>query len=102
MLRASSLSDMRAYSYYQNVSINKSIHSSKIRKRNVNQARASHLCQIDCKKEKRKPVCGNDNITYESRCDLHQTICKGKQVRLQYRGECSQRKYINIPELASI
>ena len=59
---------------------------------NMRYARASYLCQIDCKKEKRRPVCGMDNITYPSRCDLHQTICRGKQVKFQYRGECSQRK----------
>ena len=66
-----------------------------IQKRSADRTMASHLCQIDCKKEKRRPVCGMDNVTYESRCDLHQTICRGKQVRLQYRGECSQRKFMS-------
>ena len=64
-----------------------------VRKKNNDNARASHLCQIDCNKEKKRPVCGLDNITYPSRCHLHQTICNGNQVRLQYRGECSQRKF---------
>ena len=66
-----------------------------IHKRNADRTMASHLCQIDCKKEKRRPVCGMDNVTYESRCDLHQTICRGQQIRLQYRGECSQRKFMS-------
>ena len=91
MLRSSSSSHFQPSSYNHNVNSNNSS-SSTVRRKTSNIARASHLCQFDCGKEKMSPVCGMDNITYQSRCDLHQTICKGKQVRLQYRGECSQCK----------
>ena len=57
-----------------------------------NVAQTSQLCRLDCGKEWDSPVCGMDNITYRSRCDLHQTVCRGTQVEFQYRGECSQCK----------
>ena len=75
-----------------NSSSNNNSNSSRRRKQNNNIARTSHLCQLDCGKENSSPVCGMDNVTYRSRCELHQTVCKGKQVRLQYRGECSECK----------
>ena len=47
------------------------------------------LCQLDCSEERLRPVCGSDGITYPSRCHLQQAVCQGNDVRLDYRGECS-------------
>ena len=88
MLRSSYSSEQKTSSYHHNNNSS----SRTIQEKNSGLARASHLCQIDCEKEKKNPVCGMDNITYPSRCYLHQTLCAGKRVRLQYRGECSESK----------
>ena len=53
---------------------------------------AGPLCQLDCSEERLRPVCGTDGITYPSRCHLQQVICQGSNVRLDYRGECSDSK----------
>lgn len=40
------------------------------------------------------PVCGDDGITYRSRCHLQQAICNGEHVKFQYRGECAERQNV--------
>ena len=56
-------------------------------------AASGPLCQLDCSEERVRPVCGTDGATYPSRCHLQQAICQGNNVRLDYRGECSDSKF---------
>jgi len=59
-------------------------------------AASGPLCQLDCSEERLRPVCGTDGATYPSRCHLQQAICQGNNVRLDYRGECSDSKFYII------
>jgi len=39
--------------------------------------------------KQRRPVCGTDNQTYASRCQLLREKCRGSQVVVQHRGRCT-------------
>ncbi|KAJ9587608.1 hypothetical protein L9F63_018990, partial [Diploptera punctata] len=38
--------------------------------------------------DRRRPVCGSDNLTYQNRCHLLQAQCQGVAVTIQHRGRC--------------
>ena len=59
---------------------------------------------MDCSSEPANPVCGTDNATYRSKCELQQTACRGGAasqeagqppipVALQYRGVCVESRW---------
>ena len=67
----------------------------------------THFCQMDCSTSaEASPVCGTDNATYRSKCELQQTACRKTAsantnqpltpIAVQYRGVCVESKKKNI------
>ena len=52
--------------------------------------RATKECEMDCSKNKRKPVCGTDREIYRHKCELKRIRrCEGRQVRVIPMGFCT-------------
>lgn len=50
--------------------------------------RTAH-CSVNCVTSKIRPVCGTDDVTYSSRCELKRAKkCQGKRIKVKHKGRC--------------
>ncbi|KAK3787470.1 hypothetical protein RRG08_025735 [Elysia crispata] len=48
-------------------------------------------CSVSCERARPRPVCGTNDVTYSSRCELKKAKkCDGLRVRVKHKGQCSQ------------
>ncbi|CAL1540354.1 unnamed protein product [Lymnaea stagnalis] len=53
------------------------------------QSLLSSRCSVNCAASEVGPVCGTDDVTYTSRCELKRAKkCEGKDVKIKKRGPC--------------
>ncbi|XP_012944730.2 SPARC-related modular calcium-binding protein 1 [Aplysia californica] len=46
-------------------------------------------CSVNCVTSKIRPVCGTDDVTYSSRCELKRAKkCDGKRIKVKHKGSC--------------
>jgi len=48
------------------------------------------LCKVACLKDRRRPICGTNGVTYSSKCELQKALCSGEKIKVRYRGPCTQ------------
>ncbi|BFZ07408.1 hypothetical protein BsWGS_10447 [Bradybaena similaris] len=66
-----------------------SVDLSQVDGKSLFQSLMASRCSVSCATVKIRSVCGTDDVTYSSRCELKRAKkCDGKRVKVKHKGNC--------------